>query len=106
MDSFEALWYVRGGCDIIACSLSCRELAELLGQVKPPTASKEEIDNSGLEVIKADSLEEYAKDGRVATNCVDRVWNYAFTIFFILAYLAYSVSYVLMTMCRKMTYVS
>lgn len=56
LDSFEALW----------------ELAELLGQVKPPTASKEEIDKSGLEVIKADSLEEYAKDGRVATNCVDR----------------------------------
>lgn len=61
------------------CSLSCRELAELLGQVKPPTASKEEIDKSGLEVIKANSLEEYAKDGRVATNCVDRVWNHAFT---------------------------
>lgn len=56
LDSFEALW----------------ELAELLGQVKPPTASKEEIDKSGLEVIKANSLEEYAKDGRVATNCVDR----------------------------------
>lgn len=56
LDSFEALW----------------ELAELLGQVKPPTASKEEIDQSGLEVIKANSLEEYAKDGRIATNCVDR----------------------------------
>ncbi|KAG2130669.1 uncharacterized protein EDB93DRAFT_1094780 [Suillus bovinus] len=56
LDSFEALW----------------ELAELLGQVKPPTASKEEIDKSGLEVIRANSLEEYAKDGRVATNCVDR----------------------------------
>ncbi|KAG0704818.1 hypothetical protein DFH29DRAFT_909952 [Suillus ampliporus] len=56
LDSFEALW----------------ELAELLGQVKPPTVSKEEIDKSGLEVIKADSLEEYAKEGRVATNCVDR----------------------------------
>jgi hypothetical protein len=65
-----------------------RELAELLGQVKPPTASKEEIDKSGLEVIKADSLEEYAKDGRVATNCVDRVWNHTFTIFFRFAYLA------------------
>jgi hypothetical protein len=90
----------------MACSLLCRELAELLGQVKPPTASKEEIDKSGLEVIKADSLEEYAKDGRVATNCADRVWNHAFAIFFNLAYLAYSVSYVLTTMCRTMTYVS
>lgn len=56
LDSFEALW----------------ELAELLGQVKPPTVSKEDIDKSGLEVIKANSLEEYANEGRVATNCVDR----------------------------------
>ncbi|KAG2131821.1 hypothetical protein DEU56DRAFT_739862 [Suillus clintonianus] len=56
LDSFEALWY----------------LAELLGQVKPPTVSKEDIDKSGLEVIKANSLEEYANEGRVATNCVDR----------------------------------
>jgi hypothetical protein len=30
---------------------SFEELAELLGQVKPPTASKEDIDNSGLEII-------------------------------------------------------
>ncbi|KAH7885165.1 hypothetical protein F5I97DRAFT_1810997 [Phlebopus sp. FC_14] len=56
LDSFEALWY----------------LAELLGQVKPPTVSKEEIEKSGLEVIKGSSLEEYEKDGRVASNCVER----------------------------------
>lgn len=56
MDSFEALW----------------ELAELLGQVKPPTVSKDEIDKSGLEVFKAELLEKYEKDGRVATNCVER----------------------------------
>lgn len=56
LDSFEALW----------------ELAEILGQVKPPTVSKDEIDKSGLEVIKAESLEEYEKDGRVASNCVER----------------------------------
>jgi len=55
-----------------------RELAELLGQVKPPTVSKDEIDKSGLEIIKAESLEEYQKDGRVATNCVDRVCNLPF----------------------------
>ena len=50
-----------------------RELAELLGQVKPPTVSKEEIEKSGLEIIKASKLEEYEKHGRVASNCIDRV---------------------------------
>ena len=50
-----------------------RELAELLGQVKPPTVSKEEIERSGLEIIKASMLEEYEKQGRVASNCIDRV---------------------------------
>jgi len=56
LDSFEALW----------------ELAELLGQVKPPTVSKEEIEKSGLEIIRASMLEEYEKQGRVASNCIDR----------------------------------
>lgn len=52
---------------------SFEELAELLGQAKPQTASKEEIDNSGLEVIRMSSLVEYEKAGRVAPMCVDRV---------------------------------
>ena len=52
---------------------SFEELAELLGQAKPQTASKEEIDNSGLEVIRMSSLAEYEKAGRVAPMCVDRV---------------------------------
>ncbi|KAG6377213.1 hypothetical protein JVT61DRAFT_1267 [Boletus reticuloceps] len=56
LDSFEALW----------------ELAELLGQVKPPTVSKEEIEKSGLEIIKASMLEVYEKQGRIASNCIDR----------------------------------
>ncbi|KIK90711.1 hypothetical protein PAXRUDRAFT_831471 [Paxillus rubicundulus Ve08.2h10] len=56
LDSFEALW----------------ELAELLGQVKPPTVSKDDIEKSGLEIIKASMLEEYEKQGRVANNCIDR----------------------------------
>ncbi|KAL4080852.1 hypothetical protein J3A83DRAFT_84976 [Scleroderma citrinum] len=56
LDSFEALW----------------ELAEFLGQVKPPTASKEDIERSGLEVIQASSLEEYEKTERVANNCTER----------------------------------
>ncbi|KIM78467.1 hypothetical protein PILCRDRAFT_824363 [Piloderma croceum F 1598] len=56
LDSFEALW----------------ELAELLGQVKPQTVSKEEIDNSGLEVIQPAALEQYEKDGKIASNCMER----------------------------------
>ncbi|KAK7464759.1 hypothetical protein VKT23_005966 [Stygiomarasmius scandens] len=56
LDSFEALL----------------DLAELLGQVKPPTVSKEEIEKSGLEVIKATQLEEYEKDGKISSNCTER----------------------------------
>jgi len=52
---------------------SFEELAELLGQAKPQTASKEDIDNSGLEVIRMGALPEYEKSGRVAPMCVDRV---------------------------------
>jgi hypothetical protein len=50
-----------------------RALAELLGQVKPPVASKEDIEKSGLEVIKASQLPEYTKNGSIAENTVDRV---------------------------------
>lgn len=52
---------------------SFEELAELLGQAKPQTVSKEDIDNSGLEVIRMSMLTEYEKIGRVAPMCVDRV---------------------------------
>lgn len=55
-----------------------RELAELLGQVKPPTVSKEDIENSGLEIIKASMLEEYEKQGHVASSCIERVRIYLF----------------------------
>ncbi|KAF9236459.1 hypothetical protein BU15DRAFT_35415, partial [Melanogaster broomeanus] len=75
LDSFEALWYVHRSLwapVYVILTLNNRELAELLGQVKPPTVSKEEIDKSGLELIKASMLEEYEKQGRVASNCVDR----------------------------------
>jgi hypothetical protein len=50
-----------------------RELAELLGQVKPPTATREDIESSGLEVIKPTVLGQYEKDGKVASNCIERV---------------------------------
>lgn len=50
-----------------------RELAEFLGQAKPPVVTEEEIERSGLELFKAGSLKEYEASGRVASNCVDRV---------------------------------
>jgi hypothetical protein len=56
MDSYEALW----------------ELAALLGQVKPPVATPEDIENSGLQIIKPSEIEQYAGDGQVASNCIDR----------------------------------
>ncbi|KAH9829668.1 uncharacterized protein C8Q71DRAFT_717942 [Rhodofomes roseus] len=56
LDSYEALW----------------ELAELLGQVKPPVATREDIDNSGLQIIKSSELARYEEEGRVASNCVER----------------------------------
>ncbi|KAJ8520033.1 hypothetical protein ONZ45_g3084 [Pleurotus djamor] len=55
-DSFEALL----------------ELAELLGQVKPPTVSKEEIEKSNLEIIPASRLSEFEQSGKISSNCVDR----------------------------------
>ncbi|PPQ69306.1 hypothetical protein CVT24_001672 [Panaeolus cyanescens] len=55
-DSFEALL----------------ELADLLGQVKPPTVSKDEIEKSGLEIIKASEMETYRDKGKVSDNCMDR----------------------------------
>lgn len=50
-----------------------RELAELLGQVKPPVATREDIDNSGLQIIKASEMKRYEEEGRIASNCTDRV---------------------------------
>ncbi|OCB84062.1 hypothetical protein A7U60_g8733 [Sanghuangporus baumii] len=55
-DSFEALW----------------ELADFLGQVKPPVVTEEEIERSGLELFKAAALKYYASSRRVASNCLDR----------------------------------
>ncbi|KIO23896.1 hypothetical protein M407DRAFT_77559 [Tulasnella calospora MUT 4182] len=48
-------------------------LAELLGQVKPPVASKTDIDQSGLEIIKASQVTEYEKQGKVIENTSERV---------------------------------
>lgn len=57
----------------IECLCFHRELADLLGQAKPPTVSKEDIEKSGLEIIKAAQLVQHEKDGKVSSNCLDRV---------------------------------
>ncbi|KAI0671037.1 hypothetical protein C8Q78DRAFT_973629 [Trametes maxima] len=56
LDSYEALW----------------ELAELLGSVKPQVATREDIEKSDLQTVKFSELEQYEREGRVASNCVDR----------------------------------
>ena len=53
-----------------------RELADLLGQVKPSTVSKDDIEKSGLEVIRSASLQEYFKDEKITANCLERVHFY------------------------------
>lgn len=50
-----------------------RELAGLSGQNKVPVVTEEEIEHSGLEVLKAVSVEEFESNGRIASNCVERV---------------------------------
>jgi Ring finger domain len=61
---------------------SFEELAELLGHVKPQTATREDIDNSGLEVLRPNMLAEYEKIGRIAPMCVDRVRSFFCPFFF------------------------
>ena len=39
----------------------------------PPVATREDIDKSGLQVIKYSDLERYEQEGKVASNCVERV---------------------------------
>lgn len=63
---------VTGGSNILDSFEALLELADLLGQVKPPTATKEDIDKSGLAIIKASELPQHEKDGKVSSNCLDR----------------------------------
>jgi hypothetical protein len=63
---------VTGGSNILDSFEALLELADLLGHVKPPTATKEDIDKSGLAIIKAAKLPQHEKDGKVASNCLDR----------------------------------
>jgi hypothetical protein len=76
LDSFEALLCVVFFPFSLTLSieyLCLRELAELLGQVKPPTVSKEDIEKSGLEVIKISQVAQYEKENKIASNCTERV---------------------------------
>jgi hypothetical protein len=54
-------------------TIGYRELAALIGQVKPPTATPEDIEKSGLEIIKSADIPQYSAEGRLASNCIDRV---------------------------------
>lgn len=72
MDSFEAL------LSVIAAHLDqpntpFRDLAEILGQVKSPLATKDEIARAGLEVFKPSLLTKYLEEGKISSNTVDRV---------------------------------
>lgn len=50
-----------------------RELAALIGQAKPPTATPEDIEKSGLQIIRSTDIPQYAAESKVASNCIDRV---------------------------------
>ncbi|KAF9468743.1 hypothetical protein BDZ94DRAFT_1294288 [Collybia nuda] len=63
---------VTGGPNSLDSFEALLELAELLGQVKPPTVTKEDIDKSGLEIIKAAQVEQYEQDGKISSNCTER----------------------------------
>lgn len=63
---------VVGGPDTLNSFEALLELTELLGQVKSSTASREDIEKSGLEIIKASALSALEEEGKVTSNCVDR----------------------------------
>ncbi|RDB16059.1 hypothetical protein Hypma_003479 [Hypsizygus marmoreus] len=63
---------VTGGPNSLDSFEALLELAELLGQVKPPTVTKEDIERSGLEIIKSSQLEQYEKAQKISSNCTER----------------------------------
>jgi hypothetical protein len=74
MDSYDALWFVFSPSYIsVILTPDYRELAALIGQVKPPTATPEDIEKSGLRIIKSTDIPQYATEDKVASNCIDRV---------------------------------
>ncbi|KAG6888736.1 hypothetical protein C0995_006388 [Termitomyces sp. Mi166 len=63
---------LNGGPETLASLEALLELADLLGHSKPPTVSKEDIEKSGLEIIKATQLGQYEREERIAYNCTER----------------------------------
>ncbi|KAJ9107629.1 hypothetical protein QFC21_001089 [Naganishia friedmannii] len=47
-------------------------LAEALGQVKPPVASRTDIQNSGLVIVKGGQVKDEAATGSILANCVEQ----------------------------------
>ncbi|KAH7336791.1 hypothetical protein B0J17DRAFT_443823 [Rhizoctonia solani] len=47
-------------------------LNEFLGQVKPPTVSRDDIAKAGLRVVKGAEVKELAQSGSVTENCTER----------------------------------
>ena len=47
-------------------------ISELMGPGKPPTASKEEIEKSGLEVVPASLITKLGEEGKILENCIER----------------------------------
>jgi hypothetical protein len=63
---------VVGGPNNLGSFEALLELTELLGQVKPTTATRDDIEKSGLEILKASELKEYESAGKITPNCTDR----------------------------------
>lgn len=51
---------------------SYRALAEVIGNVKPPTATAEDISKSALQVISGSQVAEWVDAGRVIASSADR----------------------------------
>lgn len=85
-------------------------MADLLGQVKPPVASKEDIDRAGLQIIKAELLKQYESDGKITSNTTDRVsfllhtWLTLTGRLLIVCFGTFSVSSACPIMSRKKTF--
>ena len=77
MNSYDALWFISLLFCIPMILTPCyRELAALIGQAKPPTATPEDIEKSGLQIIKSTDISQYAAEGQVTSNCIDRVSSF------------------------------
>jgi hypothetical protein len=47
-------------------------IGELMGQVKPPTVSREGIEKAGLRVVRGEEMERMGEEGVVLNSCVER----------------------------------